>query len=103
MFYPIFKLPIPPSTAIICPVTQLAFSDNKKAMALATSVGLPTFFKGLRFCIASNFSGVFTNLSPRGLLTKDGATQFTLTLGASSAASDFVSPSTAPLAIAILA
>ena len=92
---------MPPSIAHTCPVTQLALSESKNAIALATSCGAPTLRIGLRFCICSSFSGVLSRRAPSGDSTSDGATQLTRTDGASSAASAFVSPSSAPFAMDI--
>ena len=89
---------MPPSTLMIWPVMKLAFSESKKAAIDAISWDVPTFCNGCLAAEASRFSGVFNSLSAKGVSVRDGAIQLTLIDGASSAASDLVSPSTAPLA-----
>lgn len=64
---------------------------------LAISVVVPILFKGCLCALASNFCSVFNNVAARGVLVREGAIQFTLIFGASSAANAFVNPSMAPL------
>ena len=87
---------MPPSTFSICPVIQLDFEESKNAAMFAMSPVVPILFKGCRSAFASFFCSVFNSEAAKGVSVKDGAIQFTRIIGASSAASAFVSPSMAP-------
>ena len=88
---------IPPSTCNICPVIQFDLSDNKKQAISEMSLTVPTLFKGCLCALASIFCSLFNKLAAKGVFVKEGAIQFTLMLGASSADNALVSPSIAPL------
>ena len=62
----------------------------------AISSEVPILFKGCLSAFASFFSSLFNNEAAKGVSVNEGAIQFTLILGAYSAANAFVNPSTAP-------
>ena len=93
----IFMELIPPSTCNICPVIQLDLLDNKKQAISEISFTQPTLFKGWRSALDYIFCSLFNKLAAKGVSVKEGAIQFTLMLGASSADNALVSPSIAPL------
>ncbi len=70
--------------------------------AFAMSAAEPIFFKGCRSAFACLFSSVLSKLPASGVSVIEGAIQFTLILGANSAANALVSPSIAPLEAAII-
>ena len=92
---------IPPSTLIICPVIKLALSESNYRTVFAISSASPILFNGWRSSDAFRFDSLFNNFSASGVFVIEGAMQFTLIVGANSAASDLVNPSTAPFADAI--
>ena len=77
----------------------LASGEQRNKMGPATSSALATRRRGIVFSIASRPppAYVFADIS---VSTHPGATQFTVTFGASSTASDFVIEMTAPLVAA---
>ena len=88
---------IPPSMAWICPVIQEDLSESKNSAKLATSSAAPMRFSGCLWALASIFSGEDNNALASGVWVMEGAMQFTLILGANSAANARVKPSSAPL------
>ena len=88
----------PPSTGSIVPVVQELVVESKKAAASALSAGRPNRGMG---CAAATASAIFSfsviALPISEPAVRLGATQFTRIAGASSAASDTVSPSIAAL------
>ena len=64
---------------------------------LAMSAVVPILFRGWRSALASLFCSLFIKEAAKGVSVKDGAIQFTLILGAYSAANALVNPSSAPL------
>ena len=86
---------------MICPVTILASLETKKFTIPDTSDASHIFFKG---CFSLMFSSIrsFRKIPfAKSVLVRVGAIQFTLTLGANSAARDFVSPSIPAFAVEI--
>ena len=73
-----------------------ALSDNKNAAMCARSSAFPMRFSGWRCALASRFCSLFTSDAANGVSVNEGAMQFTLILGAYSAAKAFVNPSIAP-------
>ena len=91
----------PPSAWMIWPVIQADCGDNRNAASLATSSASPILFKG---CLSSEvffFSSDERSRAASGVFVNDGAMQLTRILGANSAASERVSPSSAPFAAAM--
>jgi NAD(P)-dependent dehydrogenase (short-subunit alcohol dehydrogenase family) len=74
---------------------RLKKAENAAKFAMSSVVPIP--FKGCRSALASFFCSLFNNEAAKGVSVNEGAIQFTLILGASSAASAFVKPSIAPL------
>ncbi len=89
----------PPSTAITCPVIHVERGPASRATTWATSSGSPSRGKGCMAAMASAICGLASSFDANGVRVSEGATQFTRTLGASSAASERIKPSTAPLAM----
>ena len=87
----------------ICPDIEAVLSDIKNSAISATSCGFKYFFNGCLSIIFSFILSLRNSLSAKPVLVTVGAIAFTLTVGANSAANDFMSPSTPPLAAAILA
>ncbi|KAH0448240.1 hypothetical protein IEQ34_022040 [Dendrobium chrysotoxum] len=93
----------PPSITRLCPLIKAASSEAKNSTAVATSSALST----VPFSIApvhKSFSTFATSIpgtpQTRGVATKYGDTQFTLTpFPPSSAAASFTSPKTACFAV----
>merc|ERR1719272_651706 len=88
----------PPSTPMTWPVIHEALSERRNAARFAESSGVPS--RGMA-CAAAMAAAIFS-LPVSGVdmalsAVRLGATQLTRTLGASSAESARVSPSTAPL------
>ena len=97
------SLDLPPSTAIIWPVTQELSSVSKNLARAAESLPSPNLLRGCAFAIPSAIA-VFFNIGSAILdFVKLGATQFTLMFGANSAARETVNPSTAAFAEAMIA
>ena len=90
----------PPSTFIIWPVTHEAFSDKRKTVASAMSLGMPTLFNGFLSEWYCSFSGVLRSLSARPVLVRAGAIALTRIEGENSAAKARVNPSIPPFEIA---
>lgn len=70
---------------------------SRNETAAASSSAFPFFLSGCLAALASFFSGVPKIFEARGVSVIEGAIAFTLIVGASSAASALVMPSTAPL------
>ena len=94
---------LPPSTAIICPVTQELSSVIRNFASEAESLPSPSLFNGWAFAIPSAKTLFLSIGSAIFELVKLGAMQFTLILGANYAAKETVNPSTAALVEAIIA
>ncbi len=90
---------IPPSTAMTWPVIQ--GSCKSQSTDAATSSADPIRLSGCLSAASFCFSSLLSNRSARGVSTIDGATALTRMRGANSAASERVSPSTAPFALAM--
>ena len=71
-------LDMPPSTLNICPVSQLAVSDNKNTLTPAISLVVPILPSGCRFYAASRFSVLDNKAAAKGVSVSDGAMAFTL-------------------------
>lgn len=67
----------------------------------ASSAGEPMRFRGWRSAAPCRLAALFSRLDDKGVSVSDGATALSRIPGASSAARARVSPSTAPLALAI--
>ena len=80
MFYAIAARP--PSTPIICPVTQELSFDKRNFDKLAASEPSPILFSGCIFAIDSSILEFLITAFAIFDLDKLGAIQFTLTLGA---------------------
>jgi len=78
-------------------------SEIKKVAKSATSLGSKYFFKGWRSVIFSIIRSLRKSLEAKSVLVTVGAIAFTRINGANSAPKDFVRPSTAYFAAAILA
>ena len=63
--------------------------------------GLPIFLRGCLSSLACILVSLFNKNSAIGVLVREGATQLTATLGASSAAIEIAKPCKAPFAAAI--
>ena len=93
---------LPPSTPIICPVIHELSSVSKNLAIAAVSFPSPILFKGCALAIPSATILFFKIGSAIFEFVKLGAIQFTLMLGANSAAKETVKPSIAPLTEAII-
>ena len=91
----------PPSTLMICPVIQSASGESRKAPRAAISSGVPNRSSACSPATPLAICSLERMPSASGVRVRDGAIALTRTLGASSAASDRVNPSTAPFAIPI--
>ena len=88
---------------MIWPVIQELSSVSKNFARAAESCPSPNLFSGCAFAIPSAKALFFSIGSAIFEFVKLGAIQFTLILGANSAARETVKPSTAALADAIIA
>ena len=87
---------------MIWPVTQELSFDKRNLDKLAASEPSPILFKGCSFAIVSSVLEFLITLCAIFDFDKLGAIQFTLMLGASSAAKATVKPSTPDLADEII-
>ena len=94
---------LPPSTPITWPVIQELSSLNKNFAIEDESLPFPILLRGCILAIPSAIFSFFNKNSEIFELVKLGAIQFTLILGANSAANEIVKPSTAPFAEATIA
>jgi hypothetical protein len=93
------KVERPPSTPITWPVIQPASGESKSAAIAAISSGSPKRWAACIAAIEFATASLLVSVAASGVRVNDGAMQFTLIFGASSAASARVNPSMAPLAI----
>lgn len=91
----------PPSGRRTWPVMKREASESRKETSWAMSSGWPVCWRGWRLAAASFFASLLSRGAASGVSVREGAMTLTRIFGASSAASERESPSTAAFAAAM--